>query len=85
MAVEYDHSRLINIASSRNFWPIGDIADEHQYPDPGFPTEDPRFNDYVIVAGEFGGHGLPIEGHVWNPSGKSFSYGKNKPKNLGTT
>ncbi len=81
MAMEYDKTRPLNIASGGNFWPIGDIADEHRYPDPGFPFEDKRFNDYVKVVGEFGGHGMPIEGHLWNNSKANWGYG-GLPKDL---
>ncbi|MEO5915280.1 MAG: sugar-binding domain-containing protein [Luteolibacter sp.] len=81
MAMEYDNTRPINIASGGNFWPVGDIADEHRYPDPGFPFEDKRFNDYVKVVGEFGGHGMPIEGHLWNKDSPNWGYG-GLPKNL---
>ena len=34
MAAELDPTRLINIASGGNFWPVGDIADHHEYPHP---------------------------------------------------
>lgn len=81
MAAEYDKTRPINIASGGNFWPAGDIADEHRYPDPGFPFEDKRFDDYVKVVGEFGGHGMPIEGHLWNKNSPNWGYG-GLPKNL---
>ncbi len=81
MAIEYDRTRPINIASGGNFWPIGDIADEHRYPDPGFPLEDRRFDDYIKVVGEFGGHGMPIDGHLWNKSSPNWGYG-GLPKDL---
>ncbi len=81
MAVAYDKTRPINIASGGNFWPIGDIADEHAYPDPAFPINDKRFDDYVKVVGEFGGHGMPIEGHLWNKDSPNWGYG-GLPKDL---
>jgi hypothetical protein len=72
----YDPSRLINIASGGNFWPAGHIADQHKYPDPGFPFEQrERFKDYVKVVGEFGGHGWPVQGHLWNPDMRNWGYG----------
>ena len=52
-----DVTRLVNIASGGNFFPVGDVVDRHNYPEPMFPFEDQRFNDYVKVVGEFGGHG----------------------------
>ena len=84
--VAYDPSRLVNIASGGNFWPVGHIADHHNYPDPNFPLKDPRFNDYIKVVGEFGGHGFPVEGHLWNPGKSNWGYGglpKDKEEYLG--
>lgn len=80
MAAAYDKSRLINIASGGNFWPVGDIADEHKYPHPGFPLGDARYKDYIKVVGEFGGHGFPVQEHLWNPNAKNWGYG-GLPKN----
>ena len=70
-----DVTRLINIASGGNFFPIGDVADRHNYPDPMFPLEDRRLNDYVKVVGEFGGHGFVVQGHQWNPEMRNWGYG----------
>ncbi len=75
MAVALDPSRIVNIASGGNFWPVGDIADHHEYPHPAFPTKDKRFDDYVKVVGEFGGHGWPVEGHLWKPDANNWGYG----------
>ncbi|MBL8853144.1 MAG: hypothetical protein JNK57_04130 [Planctomycetaceae bacterium] len=75
-----DPSRLINIASGGNFWPVGDVVDHHEYPHPGFPFEPNRDRDFVMVVGEFGGHGLPIRGHLWNPEMDNWGYG-GLPKN----
>ncbi|TWT38131.1 Beta-galactosidase [Posidoniimonas corsicana] len=76
-----DPSRLVNIASGGNFWPAGDIADHHSYPDPGFPMRQRRFNDYVKVVGEFGGHGWLVDGHAWDQSRRNWGYG-GLPKDL---
>jgi beta-galactosidase len=75
--VEYDPTRQINIASGGNFFPIGHIVDEHRYPDPGFPFEldGGRFDGYVKVVGEFGGHGFPVEGHLWSETTRNWGYG----------
>ena len=81
MAVANKHGRAVNIASGGNFWPIGDIADEHAYPDPAFPVGDKRFDDYVKVVGEFGGHGWPVEGHLWVKDKANWGYG-GIPKDL---
>ncbi|MEM6689746.1 MAG: family 43 glycosylhydrolase [Planctomycetota bacterium] len=81
--VERDPSRLVNVASGGNFWPAGDIVDEHRYPHPGFPFElntDGRFDDYIKVMGEFGGHGYPVQGHLWDANRRNWGYG-GLPKN----
>ncbi|MEZ6135450.1 MAG: glycoside hydrolase family 2 TIM barrel-domain containing protein [Pirellulaceae bacterium] len=73
-----DPSRLVNIASGGNFWPAGDIVDEHRYPHPGFPFElnaNGRFDDYIKVMGEFGGHGFPIQEHLWDANRRNWGYG----------
>lgn len=71
----YDPTRIINIASGGNFFQVGHVADHHNYPEPDFPIDDPRFDDYVKVIGEFGGHGWPVEGHLWNPDMRNWGYG----------
>lgn len=62
---KYDPTRLVNSASGGNFYPVGDILDIHHYPEPQMP--DPQYfgKDQVLVLGEFGGLGLPLEGHTW--------------------
>jgi len=72
---EYDSTRLLNIASGGNFFAIGDIADEHDYPDPTFPLHNSAFDDFVKVVGEFGGHGFPVDGHLWDPDMNNWGYG----------
>ena len=60
---EQDPSRLINYASGGNFYRCsGDILDLHNYPDPEMYLYDPA---YINVLGEYGGIGLPLEGHLW--------------------
>ncbi|MDF1824984.1 MAG: sulfatase-like hydrolase/transferase [Verrucomicrobiales bacterium] len=76
--VPYDPTRQINIASGGNFFPVGHIVDAHHYPDPEFPWEDGeggRFDAFVKVMGEFGGHGYPVEGHLWDTKVKNWGYG----------
>ena len=70
MTRDLDPSRLINSASGGNFemegsTVVGDILDLHNYPDPVMP--DPKIfgEKSLMVLGEFGGLGLPIEGHTW--------------------
>lgn len=78
--VARDPSRLVNIASGGNYWPVGHIVDEHRYPHPGFPFDAERYKDYIMVVGEFGGHGLPIAGHLWDNDRDNWGYG-GLPKN----
>jgi len=75
--VARDPSRLVNVASGGNFWPVGHIVDEHRYPHPGFPFEldRGRFAGLIKVVGEFGGHGLPVPGHLWGSRSRRSSSG----------
>jgi beta-galactosidase/beta-glucuronidase len=64
--MQYDPSRLVNSASGGNFSFTGHILDIHNYPDPAMP--DPQIfgnKGQALVLGEFGGLGLPVEGHTW--------------------
>ncbi len=72
-----DPSRLVNIASGGNWWPGGDIVDEHHYPHPAFPfdLDKGRFDNYIKVVGEFGGHGLPVKGHLYDVNRRNWGYG----------
>jgi len=63
--MEYDPSRLVNTASGGNFHAVGNIIDLHNYPEPVMPDPDLFGKDRIIVLGEFGGLGLPLEGHTW--------------------
>ncbi len=60
-----DPSRLVNGASGGNFIEPADILDLHNYPDPAIPDPARFGKDYILAVGEFGGLGLPIEGHTW--------------------
>jgi beta-galactosidase/beta-glucuronidase len=61
----YDPSRLVNPASGGNFFPVGHIMDLHNYPAPCMPDSKLYGKDQLIVLGEYGGLGLPLEGHTW--------------------
>jgi hypothetical protein len=56
-----DPHRLVNSASGGNYLGVGDLLDVHNYPDPVFPGPDPH---QAVVLGEYGGLGLPVEGHT---------------------
>ncbi|MDQ3440384.1 MAG: glycoside hydrolase family 2 [Planctomycetota bacterium] len=58
----WDPTRLVNHASGWTDQGGGDVHDIHNYPGPAAP---PIEKQRAIVLGEFGGLGLPIEGHVW--------------------
>ncbi|MDR2621890.1 MAG: beta-galactosidase [Dysgonamonadaceae bacterium] len=60
----YDPSRLVNPASGGNHYPTGDILDLHNYPGPAMYLFDP---ERANVLGEYGGIGLALEGHLWQP------------------
>ena len=58
----YDPTRLVNNTSGWTDAKVGDIADHHSYPGPAMPPPEPL---RAATLGEFGGLGLPIEGHTW--------------------
>lgn len=67
---KHDPSRLVNSASGGNFElkgnkVAGDIFDVHNYPDPVMPSPDLFGKVNILVLGEYGGLGLPVEGHTW--------------------
>ena len=63
--MNYDPSRLVNAASGGNFYGVGHILDVHNYPDPIMPRPELFGDKFALVLGEFGGLGLPVEGHTW--------------------
>ena len=77
---ELDPTRLINSSSGGNYdfsegaEGFGDIIDVHHYSCPAMNFFDRTF---VNVVGEYGGIGLPVEGHTWIID-KKWGYGGNK-------
>ena len=65
-----DPARLVNPASGGNFRRCGDILDLHHYPGPAMWLYS---GDCVNVLGEYGGIGLPVEGHLWQKD-KNWGY-----------
>jgi hypothetical protein len=57
-----DTTRIVGGPSGGNHFDAGDTRDHHQYPGPAMPAE---VEGKALVLGEFGGLGLPIEGHLW--------------------
>jgi beta-galactosidase/beta-glucuronidase len=66
----YDPSRLVNPASGGNYYPVGDMLDVHNYPDPQMNLYD---GNRACVLGEYGGIGLAVENHLWE-TGKNWGY-----------
>ena len=67
----YDPSRLVNSASGGNHYlKVGDILDFHKYPSPELMMYD---NERIAVVGEYGGIGMPLTGHLWQPD-KNWGY-----------
>jgi beta-galactosidase/beta-glucuronidase len=58
----YDPTRLVNPASGGNFYPVGDILDIHNYPEPKMTLYD---GNRTCVLGEYGGIGLAVDNHLW--------------------
>jgi hypothetical protein len=65
-----DPSRLVNQASGGNYFGVGDVLDQHSYPDPG----DPISPTQATVDGEFGGIAWHVAGHLWNPAQAGNGY-----------
>lgn len=67
---KWDPTRLVNNASGWTDAGGGDVHDIHNYPGPAAP---PIEKKRAIVLGEFGGLGLPVEGHLWQGE-KNWGY-----------
>ena len=63
--IQKDPSRLVNTASGGNFENVGHIIDLHNYPEPLMPDAVLYGKTRVLVLGEFGGLGLPVDNHTW--------------------
>jgi beta-galactosidase/beta-glucuronidase len=71
---KHDPSRLVNPASGGNHYPVGDMLDLHHYPYPKLFFYDA---ERPTVLGEYGGIGMPLEGHLWQ-SDQNWGYVKFK-------
>ena len=75
-AVEFtrkeDPTRLINESSGGNFCLKGDILDVHHYASPAINAFEGKM---INTIGEYGGLGLPVEGHLWQKD-KNWGYGE---------
>ena len=71
---ELDPTRLVDGPSGWTDRGCGDMYDKHAYRGPDmFPPEENR----ATVLGEYGGLGLPVEGHLWVVSDQNWGYGGN--------
>ena len=61
---QYDPTRLVNPASGGNHYTCGDILDLHNYPGPEMYMYDAQ---RANVLGEYGGIGLVLKEHIWEP------------------
>ena len=68
-----DPTRLVDDASGWTDKGVGDVMDMHHYPDPSMPKPE---ENRAAVLGEFGGLGLPIDGHMWKQTNKNWGYRK---------
>lgn len=76
---QYDPSRLVNPASGGNFYTCGDVLDLHNYPAPEMYLYDAQ---RANVLGEYGGIGLVLKDHIWEPD-RNWGYVKfNTPEEV---
>ncbi len=66
-----DTTRLVNSTSGWTDRGTGHVLDIHHYPEPVAPMPE---KERAIVLGEFGGLGLPVQGHTWEQ--KNWGYEK---------
>ncbi len=64
-----DPTRLVVSASGWTDRGTGDLIDWHAYPGPAAPKPEAKRASFL---GEFGGLGLPIEGHTWQKEGWGY-------------
>ena len=71
---ELDPTRLVDGPSGWTDRGCGDIHDIHAYRGPAMPRPE---ENRAIVLGEYGGLGLPIDGHIWLKTERNWGYGGN--------
>lgn len=75
---KYDPTRLVDGPSGWIDFPgAGDVQDMHKYPGPGIPEA--KGDNRALVLGEYGGLGLPLDGHTWQQK-KNWGYVSYKSK-----
>lgn len=69
----YDPTRLVDGVSGFKDRNVGDMRDLHHYPE--VATEPIHsIPGRILALGEFGGYGLAVKEHVWNPSMANWGY-----------
>ena len=69
-----DPSRLVSCASGWTDYPVGHIIDYHGYPSASAPPYTPG---RAMVSGEYGGIGMFVEDHVWDPTSWGYTMVEN--------
>lgn len=71
--MDYDRSRIIDGVTGWTDRGVGHMYDIHNYPVSSMVL--PEYNgNRISVLGEFGGYGLPLKGHLWNPNMRNWGY-----------
>jgi hypothetical protein len=73
MVMQKDRSRIINGVSGWTDRKVGHMYDVHNYPLTSI-IKPVNNNNRVSVLGEFGGLGLPVKDHIWNPEMRNWGY-----------
>lgn len=68
-----DKSRIVNGVSGWTDRKAGQLYDVHNYPLTSI-IKPVNNNNRVSVLGEFGGLGLPVKDHLWNPEMRNWGY-----------
>lgn len=71
--MDYDKSRLVNGVTGWTDRGAGHLYDVHNYPFAAMELPE-NAGGRVSVLGEFGGFGLPLKGHLWNPEMRNWGY-----------
>lgn len=72
-SMAYDTTRIIDGVTGWTDRNCGNMVDAHQYPGPGM--EPAKLNPgRVVVLGEFGGLGMVVPDHLWNPNMRNWGY-----------
>lgn len=71
--MQKDPTRLINAVSGWTERYVGNFYDIHNYPATSMIF--PQYSgNRISVLGEFGGLGLPVQNHLWNPNMRNWGY-----------